>query len=63
MIYFLGKKFLGDDLFVYQQTIDALELKKTMALIMFLVGNQRVKYFLTLTIAYCLLAKHKTFWI
>ena len=28
MIYFLGKKFLGDDLFVYQQTIDALELKK-----------------------------------
>ena len=27
--------------FVYQQKLDAIELKKTNVLIMFLVGNQR----------------------
>ena len=47
--YFLSKNFFGDDgsqnMFVYQPTPDMLDLKKTRALIMFLVRNQRGIYF------------------
>ena len=43
--FFLDKKFFCDDgsqnMFVYHQTLDTLELKRTRVLIMFLVGNQR----------------------
>ena len=50
--YFLGKKFLGDDdsqnMFIYQQTLNTLELKKARVLIMFLVGDQRGHIFLNL---------------
>ena len=42
--YFLGKNFFRDDglenMFVYQPTLDILELKKARTLIMFLDGNQ-----------------------
>ena len=41
--FFLGKFLFGDDgfqdIFVYQLTLDTLELKKTRVLIMFSVGN------------------------
>ena len=50
--YFHGKIFFGDDgsqnMFVYQPTLDTLELKKTKGLIMFLAGNQRGYIFLNL---------------
>ena len=47
--YFLGKTSFSDDssrnMFVFQPALDSLELKKTRALIIFLVGNQRGRYF------------------
>ena len=44
--YFLGINLSGDDssqnMFAYQSALDMLELKKANALIMFLVGNQKL---------------------
>ena len=58
LISFFGKNFSDDDgspnIFVYQPTLDTLELKKT-SVIMFLARDQ-VAYML-------ILAQHKTFWI
>ena len=47
-IYFKGNHW-SQNAFVYQQTIDSLELKREKLLIMFLVGNQREYLILNLS--------------
>ena len=52
--FFLGKNCFtsnegSQDTFVYQQTLDTLELKKTKLLITFLVGKRRVYLILNLS--------------
>ena len=48
-IYFTSNNG-SQNMFVYQPTLDALELKKTKVLVMFLVGNQ--KKYLILNLSY-----------
>ena len=52
--FFLGRMYftsndVSQNTFVYQSTLDKLQLKKTQVLIMFLVGNQREYLILNLS--------------
>ena len=53
-IFFLGRIYFtrndgSQNTFIYQPTLDTLELQKTKVLIMFLVGNQREYLILNLS--------------
>ena len=60
LIFFLGKNVFADDssqnMFIYQPTLDKLELKKTKVLLVFLVGNERGYTLLKLNFCILLLA-------